>query len=380
MNKIIVIGGGIAGLSAAQAAREQDASARVHLICGEEVLPYYRTRIYELLSATPLEKLYVRNFQWFTDKNIEVINGRVAAVDSEAKQVKMADGSYLTYDKLVIATGGRGRIPEAPGSDGNQVMAFRTVADLERMRQITGPVVLIGGGVLGLEAAWHLSREGRPVVVVERGDWLLQRQLDQEAAAFFLRITENAGVRVALKGDLAYIDETRVALKDGRAFDAALVIFAAGTEPIFTLGRAMGLACDKAIQVDDAMQTSNPDVFACGDCVELHGRVDGRWPVSMAEGAVAGKNAAGGEAAYQPQPAPYFMNSMGVAIWSQGNISTEDKHTVKDPTVNKFAKLFFDERQVLVGAILIGATDKAMQLKKAIDSAMPKQEAIALLG
>ncbi|MEG1536652.1 MAG: FAD-dependent oxidoreductase [Clostridiales bacterium] len=378
--KIVIIGGGIAGLSAAQAAREQDAVARIHLICGEDVLPYYRTRIYELLAEVPLSKLFVRNFQWFTDKEIEVVNGRVVAIDDQSKQVKMADGSYLYYDKLVLATGGKGRIPTVEGADFEQVMTFRSVADIERMRRISGPVVVIGGGVLGLEAAWHLSREGRPVVVVERGDWLLMRQLDQEAAAFLLRITENAGVRVALRGDLSYIDENKVALKDGRAFDAVLVIFAAGVEPVYNLGRSMELDCDKAIVVNEGMHTSNPDVFACGDCVEFHGRVDGRWPVSMAEGAVAGRNAAGGDAVYQPQPAPYFMNAMGVSIWSQGNITLTDTHTVKNPAGNSFAKLFFAQNETLAGAVLIGVTDKAMALKKAIDSGMGKAEALSLLN
>lgn len=377
-NRIVVIGGGVAGLSAAQAARDQDSNARIHLICGEEVLPYYRPRIYELLSGTELSKLFVRNFQWFTDKNIEVVNGRVTAVNVEEKQVKFADGSYLSYDNLVIATGSKGRVPASKGSDLEHVLTFRTVADVEKMRRIPGPAVVIGGGILGLESAWHFSREGRPVVVIERGEWLLQRQLDQEASAFFLRITENSGVRVALRGDVAYIDQEKVALSDGRGFDAALVIYAAGVEPVFPLARAMGLEFDRAIKVDDTMKTSMEGVYSCGDCVELNGRVEGRWPVSMAQGAVAGKNAAGGDAQYQPVSAPYLINSMGVSIWSQGNISLEDNYTVKDPAANRFAKLFFDQGK-LAGAILIGSTEKAMVLKKAIDASMPVEEAKALI-
>lgn len=378
--RIIIIGGGIAGLSAAQAAREKDGEARIHLICGEETIPYYRTKIYDLLGETPLEKLFVRNHQWFIDKNIQAVNGRVVAVDRQAKQIKLADGSRLDYDTLVIATGGRGRRPSLPGSDQDRVTTFRTVADVRRLRELPGPTVVIGGGVLGLEAAWHLSLEGRPVVVVERGDWLLQRQLDAEAAAFFLRIAESAGMRIALRGDVSYIDETKVVLSDSRAFEAAAVIFAAGTEPVISLAKNIGLTCAKGIVVDENMATDDQAIFACGDCVEFQGRLEGRWPVSMAQGAVAGENAAGGSAVYRPQPAPYFINAMGVSIWSQGNISSEDHFSNRETAANNFAKLFFAPDQTLQGAILIGSTAKAMQLKKAIDQKIAKEEAIQILS
>ncbi|MCR4963085.1 MAG: FAD-dependent oxidoreductase [Firmicutes bacterium] len=378
--RIIVIGGGIAGLSAVQAAREKDGEARIHLICGEKTVPYYRTKIYDLLGETPLDKLFVRNYQWFIDKNIQVINGRVTAIDRENKQIQLADGSNLAYDALVIATGGQGRHPALPGSDQERVTTFRTAADVRRLRESPGPAVIIGGGVLGLEAAWHLSLKGRPVTVIERGDWLLQRQLDPEAAAFFLRIAESAGIGIALRGDVSYIDEKNVVLTDSRAFEAAAVIFAAGTEPVTGLAQNAGLACAKGVVVDEHMATDDPGVFACGDCAEFQGRLEGRWPVSMAQGAVAGENAAGGSAVYRPQPAPYFINAMGVNIWSQGNINGEDAFSCRETAAKNFAKLFFSPEQTLQGAILIGSTAKAMELKKAIDQHMAKAEAIKILS
>lgn len=111
VQKIIVIGGGIAGLSAAQAARETDPAARIHLICGEKRLPYYRTRICEIFSGLDPDKLVVRNFQWFIDADIDVVMAFVTSVNSETRQVRFSDGSYLYYDKLIITTAAGKRFP-----------------------------------------------------------------------------------------------------------------------------------------------------------------------------------------------------------------------------------------------------------------------------
>lgn len=374
MKKIIVIGGGIAGLSTAQAAREADGEARIHLICGEETLPYYRPRICELFGGLELEKLVVRNHQWFLDNRIEVVNGWVSAVNTAEKQVKFKDGSHLAYDVLVLATGANGNLPELKGATKENTLAIRTLKDIDHVKSIPGPIAIIGGGLLGLEAAWHLSKAGRPVSIMERGDRLLARQLDEEAGRFFLNIVENAGVRVALNGSAESFDGERLLLADGRAFEAALVSFAAGIRSIITLGQAMGLAIGRAIQVDAQMQTSLAGVYACGDCAEYEGRTAGLWTVSMAQGTIAGKNAAGEAAEYKPEAPPYTMNAMGTRIWSAG-VQTEDGLCVKNSAAGNFTKLFFDEAGILAGAILIGDIGQAVALKKALGENLTKAQA-----
>lgn len=372
--KIVVIGGGIAGLSAAQAAREADAQARIHLICGEKRLPYYRTRICEIFSGLAAEKLVVRNFQWFTESDIQVVNAVATSVNHDNRMVKFSDGSYLYYDKLVIATGARGNVPEARGNDRENVIALRNLASIEKISQHAGPAVIVGDGLLGLEAAWHLSREGRSVVIIGRGDRLLAKQLDREGSIFFLSIVEKAGIRVALKGELAEIGEGIATLADGRGFEAAAVVFAAGIKSDFRLAQNMGAACNRAIVVDGHMRTSLPDVFAAGDCAEFNGRVYGLWTASMAQGAVAGACAAGGEKIYQPEQPSYTMNAMGTKVWSYGNIEAEDGAARKDTASGHFAKLFFAEDR-LVGAEMIGDISRMLPLKKAVDQAMERTEA-----
>ncbi|MCL1905446.1 MAG: FAD-dependent oxidoreductase [Clostridiales bacterium] len=374
MNKIIVIGGGIAGLSAAQAARETDPQARVHLVCGEKILPYYRPRICELFSGLEKDKLTVRNYQWFMDNSIEVINSRAASVDAEDKKVRFEDGSFLLYDKLILAAGATGNKPELAGGGEKNVLALRFLADIERVQKVSGPIVLVGGGLLGLEAAWHLSKTGRPVTIIERGEWLLKRQLDDEAARFFLGIVEKAGVRVALLGQAENYNGRTLLLADGRAFEASCLIFAAGIAPQTRLGKAMGLALGRGITVDEFMRTDRPDIYACGDCAEYLGQTPGLWTVSMAQGMIAGKNAAGAEAAYAQEAPPYMMKAMGSSIWSAG-AQTANSLTEKSSVAGQFIKLFFDEQDKLNGAILIGGTAPALDLKKGIAAGMGKEEA-----
>jgi len=375
MNKLIMVGGGTAGLSAAQAAREVDPEARIHLVCGEKILPYYRPRICELFSGLTADKLTVRNYQWFMDNNIEVINARAISVDIEEKKLRFEDGSHLFYDKLVLATGATGNVPELAGGDEN-TLALRFWADIERVQRIPGPVAVVGGGLLGLEAAWHLSKAGRPVTIIERGEWLLKRQLDEEASRFFLGIVENAGARVALRGVVESYKEQQLLLDDGRVFDAACVIFAAGINPQVKLAKSIGLAVNRGVVVDGCMRASLPDIYACGDCAEYQGQVPGLWTVSMAQGMVAGKNAAGQETAYVPEAPPYMMKAMGSSIWSAG-AQTENSLTEKCSSEGKLAKLFFDADEKLAGAILIGDIGPAIALKKALAAGMNKEEAQA---
>jgi nitrite reductase (NADH) large subunit len=374
VNKLIVVGGGTAGLSAAQAARETDPAARIHLVCSEKILPYYRPRICELFSGLSADKLTVRNYQWFVDNKIEVINVRASSVDAEEKKVRFEDGSFLFYDKLVLATGAIGNKPELPGGGEKSSLALRFLADIKRVQDISGPVVIVGGGLLGLEAAWHLSKAGRPVIIIERGDWLLKRQLDEEAARFFLGIVEKAGVRVALSGQAENYDGLTLLLNDGRAFEAAYVVFAAGIKPQIKLGKSLGLKLGRAIVVDDCMRTSLPDIYACGDCAEFQGQTPGLWTISMVQGMIAGKNAAGATAAFVPETPPYIMRAMGSSIWSAGR-QTANSLTVKNSVAGRLSKLFFDEQDKLAGAILIGDITQALNIKKALNAGMGKGEA-----
>lgn len=374
VKKIVIIGGGVAGLSAAQAARETDAQAEIHLVCGEGRLPYYRPRICERFTGLPEEKLAVHDADWYAARRINTVFARATTVNRETRQVRLNSGESLPYDALVIATGARGNIPEARGNDRQNVFALRTLADIDRLAAYTGPVVIVGDGLLGLEAAWHLSRSGRAVTIIGRNDRLLSRQLDKEGSVFFLRLVEEAGVHVALNGELTLIDEQRAVLADGRAFEAAAVVFAAGIKSVTNLAAPLGLEVGRAIRVDERMQCSQAGVYAAGDCAELAGHTAGLWTVSNAQGAVAGANAAGGDRIYQPEAPSYLMNAMGTQIWSYGAIDSEEAEGRRLLSAGRFGKLFFRASR-LVGAELIGTSGALSRVKKAVDAGLPRDAA-----
>lgn len=375
--KIIIAGGGIAGLSAAQGAREISSDADIKLICAENRLTYYRPRICEIFSGLDPDKLLVKNEQWYKESSIDTLWGSVVHVDKEIKTVTLDDGSKHEYDKLIIATGAVGNLPKVPGSDAENVLAMRFIADVDRVRKYPGNIAIIGGGLLGLEAAWHLSREGRAVTVVDRGSHLLSRQLDSQASEFFKNICLKAGVQVVLNGNLSHIGDGKAVLEDGTEIEAAVVLFAAGIVPSVELGQKTGLDVKRAIVVDERMQTSLPDIYACGDCAEIDGINRGLWTVSMAQGLVAGKNAVGGDAEYKAEAPSYSMNAMGTRIWSLGDISVADgaAETSED---GSFKKLFFGPEGKLVGAILIGDIKKSSKLKKAINEGIAKNQALSI--
>lgn len=377
--KIIIIGGGIAGLSAAQAARETDPGADIRLVCGEKRLPYYRTRICGLLSGDDPQKLPVRNEQWFADQRIEVVFASATFVHPDKKRVLFSDGSYLPYDKLVLATGARSVMPDFEGSDRPNVVPLRGLADIEKIQAIPGPAVVIGNGVLGMEAAWHLSRQGRGVVMVGRGRQLLSRQLDKEGSNFLLNLTERAGVRVALRGQLAVVDEGLALLADGRGFDAGVVVIAAGARSDMRLAKKLGLECGRGIVVDAHMRTGADNIWAAGDCVEFNGRAGGQWTVAMAQGAVAGCGAAGGEKLYVPERQAFSLNVMDTYVWSSGELTAEDRAVWKDSEAGIFQTLFFEE-EALAGAELIGDVSQSLALKKALAQGMGRTQALAAFG
>ena len=379
---IVVIGGGAAALFSAQAARSSDNEANITLVCGEKKLPYYRTRICEVFSGLAPESLVVKPLKWFEDNNINIIMDIADKIDSPNMTVTLKGGDTIKYDELIIATGADGNRLPVPGKDLPGVLSIRTLDDIANAQTYPGTALVIGGGLLGLEAAWNLKKAGRDVKIVEYWGWLLGRQLDQEAGEFFHDIVRNAGIEIITKAQLKEITGEALELvahfAEGEDQKGGLVIFAAGIIPNITLGRDAGLETNRAIIVDSKMRTSSDHIYACGDCAELEGKVAGLWSVSMAQGNIAGQNAAGIDADYIPEEPPYLLNAMGTRIWSNGNLNTEDSHVVKEPENGILKKLFFVDG-MLKGAILIGDVALQGKLKEAIKQSLNKEEAINLL-
>ena len=270
MKKIFIIGGGIAALEAAKSARSTQRDALIVLISAENALPYSRPMLTkQLMGKVTAQDLAVESAAWYDEKDIVVLTGRtVTAIDPVGKTL-VAGGIPFHWDSLILATGASCFVPPIPGADGANVVAVRTFEDVARVREIAKTAknaAVIGGGVLGLEAASSLAEAGLSVTVLEHGDQLMKRQIDAQAAQHLESAMAGKGVKLLKSADSARIDASGVTLVDGTRIPAELVIVSAGVRANIRLAKDAGIAAERHIAVDDHMRTNLPDVYAAGDC------------------------------------------------------------------------------------------------------------------
>lgn len=370
MKRYLILGGGMAALSAAKAIREQDASGLIVLLTNEDALPYNRPALTkQLLSDLTAADLALETAAWYDapGRDILVLTGRtVSAIDTAAKTVSLADGLVFPYDRLVYALGARCFIPPFEGSSRANVIAVRTMADAERVRALAKTAktaAVIGGGVLGLEAAWSLRQSGLDVTVVEFDKQIMSRQIDDEAAAHLTEAMEKHGVKLLTRASTAFVDDEGLHLTDGRLIPADIVLVSAGVRANAEIAAEAGIRVDRKIVVDDHMATSAPDVYAAGDCA-VCGFSYALWAEAAEMGRVAGVNAAGGNAAYKVVPRPLIFHGFETELFAIGDAGRNpDKTYVVEARPGE--RIYSVDGKV-VGAILEGDTSRALQVKKLV--------------
>ncbi len=360
--RAVVVGAGVAGFEAAAELRRASADAEIAIVTEENAPFYARIRLPEVVAGrTPPEKIVLKGPAWFAEQRITLRTGtRVEGVDAAGGTVQTAGGERIPYDALLLATGARSFVPPIPGADLPGVVTLRTMADALDLRERAragGPVVVIGGGLLGIELAAGLRGAGVDVTVVEMAPWLLNRQLDAGAADVLREVIERKGIRLRLGARIERIDGAdtagAVVLGDGERLPAAFVAISAGVRPDTTLARLAGADVDKGIRVDDALRTSVPGIWAAGDCTEHRGRLYGIWPASEAQGRAAGASMAGNPVAYEGTVVQTTLKVTDVLAFSIGRIGAD---TVAETTRtgDAYRGLFRDGEGRLVGAVLVG--------------------------
>lgn len=385
--RIVVIGGGIAGVSAAESARESSQNAEITLVSKEAELPYYRLNLTRYLAGEiGDEALPIHPEAWYGGNGILLLRGAEAASVSPVDSVvTLGDGSKLTYDKLILACGAQPFIPPVPGATLPGVVALRTVADAKRILaavQPGVPCVCIGGGILGLETAGALAKRGATVTVLENGGWLLQRQLNEAAGRMLERHVSAAGISVLFHAKTEVIAGTDrvegVRLADGTVLAAAVVVVATGVRPDNALASAAGLNVNQGTVVDARLVTSVPNIFAAGDGAEHNGMLYGLWDPARHQGSIAGMNAAGVATEFYGIPRANTLKVLGVGMFSVGLVQPEGDGVVevaeeKDACYCRF--LFKDNR--MAGAIFLGDTKLAATAARAVKA---KTDFSAVLG
>lgn len=371
--RIVIIGGGIAGVSAAEASRKQNDQCSITILSSEHHLPYHRIRVADVLRDNQLaERMSLHPENWYEERRIElVLNVEVTAVDTSAKEITLATGAIIPYDKLIIATGSSSFIPPIAGSDHPNVHTLWSMNDaLELAEKLDSGlnVAVIGGGLLGLETAWQIRNRGNEVTVVEFLPRLLARQLNEEGSRVFLDRIEQKNIRVITSAATQSIDTDPadpaklrgITLQDGSFIEADLVVISAGVRANTQLAATAGLDIGMRIRVNDLMETSAPDVYGAGDAVELlDGSWYGLWMVAQQEGRAAGTNAAGGSAQVILKAPPYMLNTIDTRVCTAGIVQgpeldgmiLEEEHNKEALTYK--CKVFNSDHQ-LKGFILLG--------------------------
>lgn len=355
--KFLILGGGTAAFNAAKAIRERNVTASIVMLTQEDAAPYNRPMLTKaLLSDTAVAP--IESAAWYDERDIYVLTGcTVESIDPVEKLVQCAGGYGFVYDRLIYALGARCFLPDFPGNDLPHVVTIRTTEDAKRVRDLARAArnaVVIGGGVLGLEAAWALREGGLNVTVLEQGDQIMKRQIDAKAAGMLSVAMADKGVTLLTGAQTAAVTADAVTLKDGRTLPADLVIVSAGIRANIVLAQQGGLKTDRHVIVDDHMRTSAPDVYACGDCA-AYGMSYGLWSEAMEMGRIAGINAAGGNEAYVALPRPLIFHGMGTALFAMGDCGKQDRdYQVEAIREDGQLKKYWRVDGKLVGALLLG--------------------------
>lgn len=383
ISKYLIIGNGISSLAAAKEIRNYDEEGSLTIITAESYLTYYRVKLSKLLASKINEdSLLVNKEQWYKDNNIDVIlNSVVQRINIEKNQVDLQDGRIYTYDKLLIATGSRPFIPPIEGSDKNGVFAMRTLDDVERVQiHCIGcdTYTVLGGGLLGLEAAWSLKELGRKVNVIEFAPYLLNRQLDEEISNKLKEKFKGHGINIytssAAKEIIGNDYVSGVKINNGEIIETNGVLISAGIRPNLDLVIDTPIEYDKGIKVDSHLKTNIDNIYAAGDVVEIDGRVIGLWTAGNEQGKIAGINMVGGDKTYT-QPKLFANLKIGdIEIFSAGDITSYDEvYEYIDEDKDIHHKLFVLNNKIM-GIILYGDLKEMNNLKNATMNHMDIRE------
>src|SRR5438132_6782352 len=369
---LVIVGNGMA------AARLVDELAKVALgryaiaVIGDEPrLAYNRVLLSSVLAGEAAsEEIELKSAAWWRDRGVTLKYGCLATeIDVGRREIKIANDESLPFSKLVLATGSAPLRLNVPGADLDGVHTFRDSRDVDRLLSLAAKkrrVVVVGGGLLGLEAAYGLAKAGAPVTLVHLMDRLMERQLDVPAAELLKSLVERKGIKILLNANTArFHGETRVEgieLADGRRIDADAVIFAAGIRPNVALAKDAGIPVNRGIVVDDTLQTGAPDIFALGECAEHRGICYGLVEPAYEQARVLARHLAGGAASYNGSIVATDLQASAVSVFSAGEstgLDGSETIVLNDARHGTYKKLVISDGR-LTGAVLVGDVGDAL--------------------
>ncbi|MNG43604.1 Nitrite reductase [NAD(P)H] [compost metagenome] len=369
--KLVLVGNGLAGMRCLEDLLDMAPDRYEVTVIGEEPWGNYnRIMLSPVLSGDKsIEDIMLHPHAWYSDKGIHFIAGDAAVkIDRPRKQVHTEKGIVVDYDRLILATGSKPFIPPIKGSDLKGVLSFRDIYDVNTMLEYCKNkknAVVIGGGLLGLEAAYGLKQRGMNVTVLHLMDRIMDRQLDARASALLKQSIEAKGIPVLteanteeLIGQDGHVSQLR--LKDGTVLEADFVVFAVGIRPNMALAQSAGLRCNRGVMVNDTMQTFDPSIYAVGECIEhrnqTFGLVEPLWGQAFI---CASHLAEHGSLTFKAPTVPTQLKVSGCDVFSAGNFEPADDYEdiiLNDEKRHIYKRIIIQQDKV-IGAVLFGDTE-----------------------
>ncbi|MEM2968079.1 MAG: FAD-dependent oxidoreductase [Candidatus Bathyarchaeia archaeon] len=382
MAKYVIIGASAAGISAVEAIREVDPVSAITVVSEEPCPPYSRPMISDLVSGKAnFEKMLCRDSQFWEKNNVQALMGqRAVSLNLNEKYVVLDNGAHVSFEKLLIATGGKPFVPKIEGADKEGVFTFTKLSDAESLAaeiEKAKSAVVVGGGLIGVSVTEALVKRGLKVTIVELQNKILSLILDAPASDMVANVMERAGVTIITGQSVQRIlgkpeDERAVGgvvLTNGNSVQCDLVIIAIGVVPRIELVSGTDVKTNRGILVDHLMRTSVPDVYASGDVAEAYDFISGEnrllplWPLAQLEGRVAGYNMAGKKAEYPGGTAMSALKYFGIPIISIGLVNPKNAEgyeilTRHEPEKRLYKKIVLKD-DVIVGILLLNDIERA---------------------
>lgn len=377
MKRVIIIGNGVAGINVASNLRRLDKDIEIEVFTDESYHYYPRPRLIDLLAGkVTLEEMPFYGEDWYIKNSIEVhLSSPVEKISSDEKKIILSNEKTFSYDILVLANGARPSLPPIDGIDRIGVFTIRWLDDVlrlkERIKQ-SGEVVVIGGGLLGLEIASAIKTSGASVKVIEILPWLLPRQLDEIGGNLLKRILEGRGLEIFVNsaterifGDME-VDGVRT--RDGKELKCNTVVVSAGIKSNIELAKISGLNVNSGVIVDRFLRTSREDIYALGDVTEWEGRVYGIIPPALDQARIVTSNILGEGMEYVGTVPSNILKVAGIDLFSIGIIDNTEGYEVLshlDEERNIYKKFVLRENK-LVGAIILGDRRNVASIERAV--------------
>jgi nitrite reductase (NADH) large subunit len=376
--RVIIVGNGLAGIISAKTLRELDKKVEIDIFAEEKYHYYPRPNLIEFLAGNiPFERMFAFPQEWYREQGINIhLEKPVARIFPDSQEIEVEGGKKEKYESLLLANGSFSFIPPFKGTDKKGIFALRTLDDaFEILEYLENHqrVVIIGGGLLGLETARAMKSRGARVEVVEFFDRLLPRQLDIQGASMLKAQIENMGIKVhlglATEEVLGQDEVSGLRFKGERKIETDMAIVAAGVRPNLKIAKEAVLEADRGLVVDDYLKSSNPKIFAAGDVIQHRGRVYGIIPSSFNQARVVASNILGREEKYEGTVPSNTLKVVGLDLTSVGLVNPEEdiyEELRKEKREEGIYKKVVIQKGIVVGAIWIGTKKGVSEINRII--------------